>query len=55
MCLVRAGFDVLGFTVPLPLRPFGPAINAVWITLLGALMLWKAMRTAQAPVATTGT
>ena len=48
MCLVRAGSDVLGFTVPLPLWPFGPAINAVWITLLGALMLRKAARITQA-------
>jgi hypothetical protein len=48
MCLVRAVSDVLGFTVPLPLWPLGPAINAVWITLLGALMLRKAARSAQA-------
>jgi hypothetical protein len=33
----------------------GPAINAVWITLLGALMLRKAVRIARAPVATTRT
>jgi hypothetical protein len=43
-CLVRAVSDVLGFPVPLPLWPLGPAINAVWITLLGALMLRKAVR-----------
>jgi hypothetical protein len=55
MCLVRAVSDVLGFTVPLPLWPLGPAINAVWITLLGALMLRKAMRIAQAPGAATRT
>jgi hypothetical protein len=55
MCLVRAASDVLGFSVPLPLWPLGPAINAVWITLLGALMLRKAVRIAQAPVAMTRT
>jgi hypothetical protein len=55
MCLVRAGSDVLGFTVPLSLWPLGPAINAAWLTLLGAVMLRKAMRTAQARVAATRT
>jgi hypothetical protein len=55
MYLVRAASDALGFSVPLPLWPLGPAINAVWITLLGALMLRKAVRIAQAPVAMTRT
>jgi hypothetical protein len=48
MCLVRAVSDVLGVAVPLPLWPLGPAINAVWISLLGVLMLRKAVRIAQA-------
>jgi hypothetical protein len=48
MCFVRGASEVVGFTVPLPLWPLGPAINAVWITLLGALMLRKAARIAQA-------
>jgi hypothetical protein len=52
MCLVRAVSDVLGFTLPLPVWPLGPAVNAVWITPLGALMLRKAARTARAPAAT---
>jgi hypothetical protein len=51
MCLVQAVSAVLGFTVPLPLWPVGPAINAVWITLLGGLMLRKAWRTARASAA----
>jgi hypothetical protein len=55
MCLVRAASDALGFAVPLPLWPLGPAINAVWITLLGALMLRKAVPIAQAPGAATRT
>jgi hypothetical protein len=50
MCLVRAVSDVLGVAVPLPLWPMGPAINAVWITLLGALMLRRAAQIAQASV-----
>jgi hypothetical protein len=45
--------DVLGLTVPLPLWPLGPAINAIWITLLGALMLRKAVRIARASTAAT--
>jgi hypothetical protein len=55
MCLVQAVSDVLGFTVPLPLWPLGPAINAVWITLLGALMLRKAVRITHAFAAATHT
>ena len=55
MCVVRAASDVLGFTVPLPPWPVGPAINAVWIALLAALMLRKAGRIAQAPDAPTRT
>src|SRR5262249_44822416 len=55
MCLVQAVSDVLGFTVPLPLWPLGPAINAIWITLLGALMLRKAVRIAEASAAASRT
>jgi hypothetical protein len=55
MCLVRAVSDVLGFAVPLPPWPVGPAINAVWVALLGALMLRKAARIARAPDAATRT
>jgi hypothetical protein len=55
MCFVRAASEVVGFTVPLPLWPLGPAINAVWITLLGALMLRKAVRTGQASAVATRT
>jgi hypothetical protein len=55
MCLVQAVSAVLGLPVPLPLWPLGPAINAVWITLLGASMLRKAMRIAQASAVATRT
>jgi hypothetical protein len=55
MCLVQGVSDVVGFPVPLPLWPLGPAINAVWITLLGALMLRKAVRIAQASAVGTRT
>ena len=55
MCFVRAASEVVGFTVPLPLWPLGPAINAVWITLLAALMLRKAVRITKASAVATRT
>jgi hypothetical protein len=42
MCLVFAASIAFGFGVPLPLWPVGPAIDALWITSLGALLLRRA-------------
>ena len=41
MCLAYALSDVLGVRLPLPLWPWGPAVAALWMTALGALMLRK--------------
>jgi hypothetical protein len=48
MCLVFALSGVFGLTVPLPLWPLGPAVDGVWMTLLGAVMLRKASSPARA-------
>jgi hypothetical protein len=32
------------FTVPFPIWPWGPALDAIWITLVGGSMLRKATR-----------
>jgi hypothetical protein len=39
MCFVFAASVVFGADVPLPLWPLGPAINGVWLTMLGAMLL----------------
>jgi hypothetical protein len=39
MCFVFAASVVFGVRVPLPLWPLGPAINGVWLTALGAMLL----------------
>jgi nitrate reductase gamma subunit len=38
-CTIFALSTICGVTVPLPLWPLGPAIDGVWITVLGAMML----------------
>jgi hypothetical protein len=44
MCLAYALSVIFGISVPLPLWPWGPAIDGIWMTLLGAMMLRKASR-----------
>jgi hypothetical protein len=39
MCVTFALSTVCGFTVPLPLWPLGPAIDGIWMTLLGVMMV----------------
>jgi hypothetical protein len=39
MCVIYALSTVGGFTVPLPLWPLGPAIDGIWLTLLGVMMV----------------
>jgi hypothetical protein len=51
MCLAFALSGVVGATVPLPLWPLGPALDGIWLTLLGALMLRRALRPAEASTA----
>lgn len=43
MCVTFALSIVGGFTVPLPLWPLGPAIDAIWMTLLGAMMVRRSL------------
>jgi hypothetical protein len=43
MCVTFALSTVGGFTVPLPLWPLGPAVGGIWMTLLGALMVWRSV------------
>jgi hypothetical protein len=42
MCIAYALSTVCGFAVPLPLWPLGPAIDGIWLTLLGVMMVRKA-------------
>ena len=44
MCLLYAVSRVGEFTVPFPIWPWGPALDAIWITLVGGSMLRKATR-----------
>jgi hypothetical protein len=44
MCLLYAVSRVGEFTVPFPIWPWGPALDAIWITLVGVSMLRKATR-----------
>lgn len=39
MCFVYAVTVIFAATLPLPLWPLGPAINGVWLTALGAMLL----------------
>lgn len=39
MCVTFALSTVGGFTVPLPLWPLGPAVDAIWMTVLGGMMV----------------
>jgi hypothetical protein len=48
MCLAFALSTIFGVTLPLPLWPLGPAIDGIWLTLLGAMMLRKALRASPA-------
>jgi nitrate reductase gamma subunit len=41
MCLTYALSTIFGFTVPLPLWPLGPAIDGIWLTVLGVMMVRK--------------
>jgi hypothetical protein len=55
MCLAFALSGIFGFSAPLPLWPWGPAVDGIWMALLGAMMLRKAPRPAQtstAPIST---
>lgn len=49
MCVTFALSVVFGFTVPLPLWPLGPAVDGIWLTLLGAMMVRRSLsRTVEA-------
>ena len=43
MCVTYALAIVFNVTVPLPLWPLGPAVDGLWITLLGAMMLRRSL------------
>jgi hypothetical protein len=47
MCITYALSTICGFTVPLPLWPLGPAIDGIWMTLLGAMMVRKPLPAAE--------
>ena len=49
MCLVFAVSTVGNFAVPFPLWPWGPALDAIWITLVGASMLRRAAWLVESP------
>jgi len=51
MCLAYTVSNVFQFRMPLPLWPWGPAINAVWMMLVGASMLRRAAGPAPASAA----
>ena len=43
MCVVFALSTVFGFRVPLPLWPLGPAVDGIWLAVLGAMMVRRSL------------